>query len=133
MAGTSWRKERERLRKRRADRGWFRPMRDPSKPMPPLLSVEQLYARSRPTNNQCGIYFLWLGRTLMYVGQSNGGLYGRLGSHVAAGKQFNRISFVPADIDQLNDLERLYIKTLKPLLNGGQRRKGTEAPPEEAA
>lgn len=123
MGSVSWREQREILRARRAARGWHRPPRRPDAPLPDLVSKEDLYAKSRPINDQCGIYFLWLGKELVYVGQSKGGIYGRLGSHLADGKKFDRISFVSCSPEDLNALETAYIRAHRPSLNLAVRRR----------
>ena len=64
------------------------------------------------------IYFLCSGPEVVYVGQSTV-LPARIGQHLQQNtKIFDRIFYIPVPEKRLNDVERMYIETLKPKYNG---------------
>lgn len=80
-----------------------------------LAPRETLLAQSQPIHGR-GIYFLWLGSELVYIGQSET-VYGRLANHLGC-KEFDRYTFLPvAAGESLTRLEALYIRALNPTLN----------------
>ncbi len=70
-----------------------------------------------PTTTVTGIYFLWAGSRIVYVGQSKK-IGQRLCQHIAdKTKKFNRFSYVRCDLRRLNSWERHYIDALVPVYN----------------
>ena len=67
----------------------------------------------------CGVYFLFQGPTLQYIGQSVN-IIARCGDHVRDGKEFDSFTFVRCRRDQLDVLERSCIRLFKPPLNGSK-------------
>lgn len=63
-----------------------------------------------------GVYFLYQGAALQYVGQSVNVL-ARVGAHKAEGKEFDSFTFIRCDRDDLDALEIACIKMFKPVLN----------------
>jgi len=63
-----------------------------------------------------GVYFLFDGDDLVYVGQSRNVLY-RVGGHLKSIKEFDSYGVVECEADQLDSLEAAYIKRYQPILN----------------
>jgi hypothetical protein len=63
-----------------------------------------------------GIYFLYLGDELQYIGQSIEPS-ARVVQHKKKGKKFDRIFFMPAPVDSLLQIESDLIKKHRPSLN----------------
>lgn len=64
-----------------------------------------------------GIYFLHCGGQVVYVGQAKL-IRQRIAQHIAEGrKNFDAVSFIACAVDQLDALERRYIKLLLPHYN----------------
>jgi hypothetical protein len=64
-----------------------------------------------------GIYFLWFGNEIVYVGQSRN-ITQRVFQHVQDGtKRFDGLSFLPVKPSLLNKFERRYIERLLPRYN----------------
>lgn len=85
-----------------------------------LFSVEQLREAAVPVNCVCGIYVLFDGDEVVYVGQSRN-VHGRIGNHVVEGvKKFDRFAVVEVEADLLDYLESKYILALQPKYNGGK-------------
>lgn len=84
-----------------------------------VLSKNDLFEMSVPINDSrfCGLYFLFSGDEIVYVGQST--CYpARLGDHIRRfGTQFNRITFLPTPYEELYETECLYILEYRPHLN----------------
>lgn len=65
----------------------------------------------------CGIYFLWLGDEIVYVGQSKL-IRERILQHIDEDvKLFNGLSFIECRRQDLNRKERLFIEALMPRYN----------------
>jgi hypothetical protein len=79
------------------------------------LTAEQIVAAAVPFRATPGVYFLVAQGEVVYVGQSVN-VYARVQGH-AASKKFDSWFYVPAELAELNDLERLYIEALAPPLN----------------
>jgi hypothetical protein len=80
--------------------------------IPPSRGLEQL-----PSETVSGIYFLWRGSQLIYVGQSRH-IAQRVGQHIEEGrKPFDGMSFIRVEISHLNHVERLYIERFLPQYN----------------
>lgn len=70
-----------------------------------------------PTSKQCGIYFLWDGGIVVYVGQSHD-LTQRVCQHIQEGvKRFSAASFIFCRPHELDKLERHYIEKMAPKYN----------------
>jgi hypothetical protein len=68
----------------------------------------------------CGIYFLKFEGRIVYVGQSRS-VYSRLSMHKAEKtKKFDRVTFFPCDIQNLNEFEGFFINLIEPKYNGGK-------------
>lgn len=62
----------------------------------------------------CGVYFLFVGDKLVYVGQSLD-IHGRIADHRRRRRDFDAYSFVEfTDKEKLGDLERVYIHKFRP-------------------
>jgi hypothetical protein len=67
--------------------------------------------------NGAGIYFLFLGRELQYVGQSKS-LMSRIGQHMYEERiAFDSVSWLSCDVGELNRLESAHIRILRPAMN----------------
>lgn len=95
---------------------------DPNQPMmehrmaipsiPPRIDLSQL-----PRTTVTGIYFLWDGDRVVYVGQSKT-IGWRIMQHLGdAAKKFDGISFLRCRLGSLNSWERQYIEGLLPRYN----------------
>lgn len=73
-----------------------------------------------------GIYFLLKGERIVYVGQSTN-LHTRL-SHHQSRIDFDSVSFVSCDQEDLDVLESMYIHRLKPEKNGSGAKGSKRAP-----
>ena len=83
-----------------------------------LLDIDTIRNASRkPPERLCGVYFLWMGDSLIYVGQSVDVL-SRLLSHGLRG-QFDSFTMIECPKEELADLETAYILLFKPPLNCG--------------
>ena len=70
------------------------------------------------------VYFLVKDNSVVYVGQSEKFMGSRIGVHGHGNregppKDFDRVFFLPIPKNQLLDVERHFIKAIKPKLNGG--------------
>lgn len=63
-----------------------------------------------------GVYFLYKGAALQYVGQSVNVL-SRVGDHLAQKKEFDSFTFIRCERDDLDALEIACIKLFRPVLN----------------
>lgn len=83
-----------------------------------LLSRSELAAKRQPASSVsiCGVYFLFDGNRIVYVGQSTNVL-GRIGTHAQAGKKFDSFSYMEVEKDQLSEAELAYIQDFRPPLN----------------
>lgn len=83
---------------------------------PTLLSEAEIIALSKPADPACsGVYFLVRDGKVIYVGQSRK-LAIRLETH-ARWKVFDRLYWIPCEIDGLNALESAYIRAFWPIEN----------------
>jgi predicted GIY-YIG superfamily endonuclease len=80
-----------------------------------LYSENEIIGTSIPLPETSGIYFLIKDNVIVYVGQSKN-VHRRLQEHLSS-KAFDRINIIECSINDLNRLETLYIKKLKPILN----------------
>mgnify|MGYP001571625471 CR=1 FL=1 len=84
-----------------------------------LLDLNTIRNASRkPPEAICGVYFLWKGSDLIYVGKSVN-LVCRLLNH-SRQRDFDSYSVVECQEGELADLETAYILLLKPPQNGAQ-------------
>lgn len=91
----------------------------------PLLGRGELSNLAAPFSTGCGVYFLFKGNRIVYVGQSRNVMQ-RVGVH-ADEKDFDRMAWVETPREHLNLVESLYIHTLRPRLNaplGGYKKLG---------
>jgi hypothetical protein len=69
-----------------------------------------------------GVYFLCLGKKIMYIGQSVT-IGGRVLNHIREGiKDFDRVFFIACPIDKLTEIETALIKHYKPPLNATNKK-----------
>lgn len=64
----------------------------------------------------CGVYFLYLGGEVVYVGRSNSVLE-RISTHIRRGVKFDSYSVTPADGAEQERLEQIMIAKYTPILN----------------
>lgn len=85
-------------------------------PIPDIPQPVQL-SQMDGTFSQPGVYFLWQGESVVYVGQTRQ-MDRRITEHMVEGKKtFDGISCKPCDLRQLTKVERFYIETLLPKYN----------------
>jgi len=82
-----------------------------------LLREQEIVAGGIELGSTSGVYFLINRKQVVYVGQSVD-VGSRVRQHVGA-KEFTKYAFIPCPQNILNQLESLYIHTLRPPLNGG--------------
>lgn len=82
-----------------------------------LLELDEIRAArvGRQGGPLCGVYFLFSGDDLIYVGQSVN-ILSRLLEHT--GKGFDSFTYILCERDELDDLEAAYILRYMPRLNG---------------
>lgn len=68
-----------------------------------------------------GIYFLYQGEELIYIGKSKN-IFGRVGSHCAHGREFDSWTYAPVEQDEILQAERKAIEKYRPRLNCMTRR-----------
>jgi hypothetical protein len=87
----------------------FNPLPD----LPSPVQISQMDSRS----SQPGVYFLWKGDTVVYVGQSKN-VTERILQHIHdRTKSFDGISFIPCGPSALLNKERFFIRALLPIHN----------------
>lgn len=82
----------------------------------PLKRKENIIARSKNIKTQIGVYFLISSGKIVYVGQTTNLAY-RLGTHLNSNKTFDRYSFININEGELLEVEKRYIKKMKPKYN----------------
>lgn len=81
------------------------------------LSVSEITEKAIEIGHDCGVYFLLLNGTIVYVGQSIN-CYSRITGHVLDGlKKFDSFSFVQVRKNDLDLVELAYIKKFNPFYN----------------
>lgn len=73
----------------------------------------EILACAFPMDCDSGIYFLIRNSEISYVGQTTNVLR-RVLKHRESGRQFDSFAFIPCDADNLDELERIYIRFLMP-------------------
>lgn len=86
-----------------------------------FMSADRLRAFAVPVadllHSHSGIYFLWKGDRIVYVGQTRTG-YHRIASHMAnSAMDFDAVGFVRCAREDLDKVEREYLDRLLPDLN----------------
>ena len=82
-----------------------------------LLSVGRLLQRSKSLKKISGVYFLFHGSTLMYIGKSLH-VHERIAKHMRDRVfGFDAYTIVAAPKSQIGDLEARYIRALSPTFN----------------
>jgi hypothetical protein len=84
---------------------------------PPLLRADEIMINGTAVPNKPGIYFIWEGPLVAYVGQSNN-LAQRLLKHPHL-QPDDKISYLCVDSSELFYHEAFYIGICRPLRNGG--------------
>lgn len=79
-------------------------------------SPEMIVARSLPSLDQSGVYFLIDGGSIVYVGQAVN-VARRIQRHQREGRAFERFYFIPCPERELDALEERYIVALMPKWN----------------
>lgn len=80
-----------------------------------IYSEDELVATSVPIPASSGVYFLIKNEAVVYVGQSLN-VHARIRQHLAT-KCFDRVNIIACEPGELNRLESMYIRRLKPVLN----------------
>ena len=91
----------------------------PQLPVGTLMYESEIVSASGEVQFICGVYFLVHDGRVVYVGQSVN-VIARIAQHIADGKKFSRMAYVPCNRENLDVLESLYIHLLRPPLNGVQ-------------
>jgi len=93
-----------------------------------LINQNQIIEKSISYDSikKIGIYFLIKDKQIIYIGQSIN-IHNRL-SHHSSRKQFDAISIIECNPDNLDELESLYIHAIKPCLNGNGKKGEKNAP-----
>lgn len=76
----------------------------------------QLYLMSRPYKQISGVYFLFRGDLIVYVGKSTD-IISRIASHRKSKKAFDTYSFIEASESEMDALETVYINKFWPEYN----------------
>lgn len=79
-------------------------------------SIYDVLSAAVPIKENTGIYFLIRNNEVVYVGQSIDVL-GRISRHIREGKQFDAYAIMSAPENQLDELEKKYIRAFVPLEN----------------
>lgn len=80
------------------------------------LSPTEIVRRSLPADHLSGVYFLLKADEVVYVGQSVN-MYRRVEAHRLQGKDFDRVTYLPAREEVLRELEMVYIHLYRPAQN----------------
>lgn len=83
-----------------------------------LLEIEKLMERRQFYFQQRGLYFLFDGDELVYVGQTED-LDARLSVHRKSEKKWNSYAFLPCFLENMDSLEARYIIRYSPRYNVG--------------
>ncbi len=95
------------------------------------LSVDELFQLKMP-HVETGIYFLFSGKTLQYIGQS-ADCRQRIAQHRKIGSiPFDSWRFIPTLMQDLDYVEAAYIRSHSPPYNRGMRRRRMNPPPSSA-
>ncbi len=86
-----------------------------------LLDHINLLKLRLPVLIRSGVYFLYRGHELQYIGQSVS-IFRRIYDHLSAGVDFDSFAFVEFDPSELLEWEARYIAKFEPPLNGGKFR-----------
>jgi hypothetical protein len=83
-----------------------------------VLPLDQLRGLRRVDDRDagCGVYFLWKGPRLIYIGKTNGIGY-RLTCHWREGKRFTHATIEDTPEQLAREFERPYVLAYKPRLN----------------
>jgi len=82
-----------------------------------ILSYETLHAKRKSYHPEPGIYILWDGNDVVYVGKTEACVEGRLAVH-KYDKEFDSYTFIPVnDLAELEQLETEYIYHFSPKYN----------------
>jgi hypothetical protein len=78
--------------------------------------IAQLEAAQTKPGPQVGVYLLFLGDDLVYIGSSTN-MPARVAAHRTNGRSFDRAYFIATKISERGTVERLLIKTFRPSQN----------------
>lgn len=84
-----------------------------------LLHPSEIIKSSRPYERRPGVYFLIRGEEIVYVGQSVN-VHARIWQHEYSKRGIDSFAYVECEKDVLDQLESIYIHTLRPAMNGLQ-------------
>lgn len=79
-------------------------------------SAEDIEGGAVPAEVSSGIYFLLKHGSIVYVGKTKD-VFLRLSKHRRDGKDFDAYNFIPCAIEDLAEMEAIYIAALAPKLN----------------
>lgn len=91
----------------------------------PFPSVWDLMMTKSVPRRTCGVYFLFLGKNLVYVGMTTN-FFLRMASHMAGEKQFDSVVLLKTPEEDLRGLEGEMIARYQPLYNKAGIRAETE-------
>lgn len=77
--------------------------------------LDELRKHSKHIDHLAGVYLLWLNDELVYVGQSINGT-SRIMDH-RKDKVYNRYTWISVSLEELDDIERFFIKKYRPKYN----------------
>lgn len=80
-----------------------------------LPSLKELQAMAQPAKLICGVYFLFKGYELVYVG-ATANILRRIGDHLRD-KEFDTFAYVEVEPARLNMVEQIYLMAFKPAMN----------------
>jgi hypothetical protein len=83
----------------------------------------ELKRNSVPLQKLCGVYFLFSGDEIVYIGQSRN-VPARVQHHMGSDKEFDRYSHIVLPADSLNEWESFYIHLFQPRYNKGDYNHG---------
>jgi hypothetical protein len=81
------------------------------------LAIDELRVMAKPLERKCGVYFLFDGDELVYIGQTTD-FDTRIAMHsLRKTKAFDRVAFIPAEKIDVGQVEAGYIARYKPKYN----------------
>lgn len=81
-----------------------------------MMTENEVVKAAVKLEKMVGIYFLIVGRKVVYVGQSKD-IQHRIRTHITAGKRFDAYHYVQCHVDDLDRFESSYIALFKPRWN----------------
>lgn len=84
-----------------------------------VLHIDQIRGlpKAGRSTHSSGVYFLWSGPKLLYIGKSSGAIHDRLADHIRRGKVFTHATYEALNPSCAQWCESEYIKRYRPPLN----------------